>query len=72
MYLETEKGRKYHPHCLTCMDCRKILKEDYFEMKGRVYCERDAYRRAQQSRFLGPGAGTNRMERRTTRLMNMS
>jgi len=68
-YLETERKQKYHPHCLTCTDCRKTLKDDYFEMNGRVYCERDAYKRAQQTRFLGPG--TNRMERRTTRLMMM-
>jgi hypothetical protein len=38
-------------------------------MNGRVYCERDAYRKAQQRNFLG--TGTNRMERRTTRLMMM-
>lgn len=69
-YLESERKQKYHPGCLTCSDCKKSLRHDYFEMDGRVYCERDAFRRAQQGRFLGPGAGgTNRMERRTTRLM---
>jgi hypothetical protein len=70
-YLESERKQKFHPGCLTCADCKRSLRHDYFEMNGRVYCERDAFRRAQQGRFLGPGAGggSNRMERRTTRLM---
>ncbi|TVY82071.1 Paxillin-like protein [Lachnellula suecica] len=69
-YLETEGKKKYHPGCLTCADCKRSLRHDYFEMNGQVYCERDAFRRAQQGRFLGPGGGgSNRMERRTTRLM---
>ncbi len=66
-YLETERKQKYHPTCLKCSDCRRVLRDDYFEMNGKVYCERDAYRKAQQRNFLG----TNRMERRTTRLMMM-
>ena len=71
-YLETERNQKFHPNCLTCSDCKRILKHDYFEMGGRVYCERDAFHRAQQGRFLGPGpGGSNRMQRRTTRLMMM-
>ena len=72
-YLESERKHKFHPGCLTCADCKRTLRNDYFEMNGRVYCERDAFRRAQQApRFLGPGAGgSNRMERRTTRLMMM-
>lgn len=70
-YLETERKQKYHPKCLTCSDCRRVLRDDYFEMNGLVYCERDAYRKAQQRNFLGPGTGTNKMERRTTRLMMM-
>lgn len=70
-YLESERKQKFHPGCLTCADCKRNLRNDYFEMNGKVYCERDAFRRAQQGRFLGPGGGTNRMERRTTRLMMM-
>jgi len=70
-YLETEKKQKFHSSCLTCADCKRNLRHDYFEMNGKVYCERDAFRRAQQGRFNGLGAGTNRMERRTTRLMMM-
>jgi hypothetical protein len=71
-YLETERRQKFHPQCLTCSDCQRILRHDYFEMGGRVYCERDAFHRAQQGRFLGPGpGGNNRMQRRTTRMMMM-
>ncbi|KUJ18312.1 uncharacterized protein LY89DRAFT_732992 [Mollisia scopiformis] len=72
-YLESERKQKFHPGCLTCADCKRTLRNDYFEMNGRVYCERHAFQRAQQApRFLGPGAGgSNRMERRTTRLMMM-
>lgn len=72
-YLESERRQKFHPGCLTCSDCRRNLRHDYFEMGGRVYCERDAFRRAQQGRFLGPGgpSASNRMQRRTTRLMMM-
>ena len=71
-YLESERKQKFHPACLICSDCRRTLRNDYFEMNGLVYCERDAFRRAQQGRLLGPGGGaSNRMERRTTRLMMM-
>lgn len=70
-YLETERKQKFHAHCFSCADCKRILKQDYFEMNGRFYCERDAFRRAQQRTFLGSGGATNRMERRTTRMMMM-
>ncbi|KAL2004533.1 hypothetical protein VTN00DRAFT_3418 [Thermoascus crustaceus] len=53
-YLETNEraGRgaadrqKFHPDCLRCYACRIVLKGDYFEWNGRVYCERDARRAA--------------------------
>ncbi|KAF5874830.1 putative lim domain-containing protein [Botrytis fragariae] len=74
-YLESEKKEKFHPSCLNCADCKRNLRHDYFEMGGKIYCERDAFRRAQESRKGGLGAGlgaeTTRMERRTTRLMMM-
>lgn len=72
-YLESERKQKFHPGCLTCADCKRTLRNVYFEMNGQVYCERHAFQRTQQApRFLGPGAGgSNRMERRTTRLMMM-
>ncbi len=50
-------------------DCNIVLKDDYFEMNGKVYCEQHAFRAAQQSTFLG--AGRKNPERRTTRLMMM-
>jgi hypothetical protein len=48
-YLESQgpAGRqKFHPHCLTCRTCRVVLRGDYFEWNGSVYCERDARRAA--------------------------
>ncbi|OBT80537.1 hypothetical protein VF21_00314 [Pseudogymnoascus sp. 05NY08] len=75
-------GRKFHPGCLVCSDCRGPVSDGYFEIAGRVYCERDAMRRAQMRArgrggrgrggpggMLGVGGGMGRMERRTTRLM---
>ena len=49
--------------------CRRPLQDDYFEVNGRTYCERDALRAAQRTPFLGPGRRDP--ERRTTRLMMM-
>lgn len=53
-YLETleRRGRgvadrqKFHPDCLRCRACHILLKGDYFEWNGQVFCERDAYRAA--------------------------
>jgi len=42
-YLETERKTKHHPNCLTCTDCRRVLRDDYFEMNGRVFCERESH-----------------------------
>ena len=68
-YLETELKQKFHPHCFTCQDCHRILRDDYFEMNGKTYCEQHAFRAAQQTSLLGPGR--RHPERRTTRLMMM-
>jgi hypothetical protein len=74
-FLETEAKQKFHPTCFTCTMCNQTLRDDYFEMNGKPYCERDAMRAARQQRnnnMLGvPGGGSGRMypERRTTRLM---
>lgn len=51
LYMETAnvagRGReKHHPHCLKCATCRIQLNTDYFELSGKVYCERDAFRLA--------------------------
>lgn len=64
-YLETttsagNKGgpptdKKFHPRCFTCVDCRIVLAEDYFEIRGRVYCERHALAAMRsQPRMVGP------------------
>ena len=68
-YLETEKRLKFHPHCFSCQECHKILRDDYFEWNGRTLCEQHAFRAAQQPSSLGPGR--RYPERRTTRLMMM-
>lgn len=51
LYMETHnvagRGReKHHPDCLKCTTCRVRLDHDYFELSGKVYCERDAFRLA--------------------------
>lgn len=42
----TGNPQKFHPDCLTCRTCRVLLRGDYFEWNGQVYCERDARRAA--------------------------
>jgi len=51
LYMETANvaGRgkeKHHPECLKCTTCTIRLDHDYFELSGKVYCERDAFRLA--------------------------
>lgn len=46
-YLEDESRKKYHVACFRCSDCGTVLSDGYFEVNGRVYCERDASRRLQ-------------------------
>ena len=41
--------QKFHLECLTCTTCHTMLKEEYFEFNGRVYCEKDAFRLANVS-----------------------
>ncbi|KAL8810146.1 MAG: hypothetical protein Q9200_002816 [Gallowayella weberi] len=70
-YLETELKQKFHPYCFTCQECHKILRDDYFEMNGKRYCEQHALGAAQQqTSLLGPGR--RHPERRTTKLMTMA
>ena len=68
-YLETEQRLKFHPHCFSCQECHRILRDDYFEWNGRTLCEQHAFRADQQPSSLGPGR--RYPERRTTRLMMM-
>ncbi|KXT13613.1 hypothetical protein AC579_9768 [Pseudocercospora musae] len=84
-YLETTSStrfgnmdKKFHPRCFTCCECRTVLSEDYFEITGKVFCERHALAAMRaQARRGGPGGplqppGRRDMfaERRTTRLIN--
>lgn len=58
-YLESEKKEKFHPGCLKCADCGRRLKNDYFGMDGRIFCERDAFRRAHgEGKRGGNGIGS--------------
>ena len=62
-YLETTSSsngatgeKKYHPRCFTCFNCRTVLSDDYFEIRGRVFCERHALAAMRaQPRNVGPG-----------------
>lgn len=60
-YLETvernggrPERRRFHPECLQCRTCKVLLKGDYFEWNGMVYCEQDA-RRAANAYYRPPG-----------------
>ncbi|ETN38301.1 uncharacterized protein HMPREF1541_06332 [Cyphellophora europaea CBS 101466] len=60
LYMETANvaGRgkeKHHPACLKCATCRVQLTNDYFELSGKVYCERDAFRLASHPRVHSRG-----------------
>lgn len=48
-YLADDTDQKYHPTCFSCADCRMPLRDGYFEVAGKFYCERDASRRVQQA-----------------------
>jgi len=54
---------------ISLQDCQRPLRDDYFEVSGKTYCEQHAFRAAQRMPFLGPGR--RHPERRTTRLMMM-
>ena len=89
-YLETTTTaggeKKFHPRCFTCVECRIVLSEDYFEISGRVFCERHALSAMRgQARIAGPSSTKGQTgaslkpsdrreliaERRTTKLMMM-
>lgn len=44
-YAEDETRVKYHVGCFRCLDCGVSLSDGYFEVDGKSYCERDAWRR---------------------------
>lgn len=67
-YVQVANGIGLYTHLLS-QECRRILREEYYEMNGRVYCERHAFKLSQQSALLGPGR--RNPERRTTRMLVM-
>lgn len=81
-FLETERKQKFHPNCLRCNSCREVLKGDYYEVRGGVFCQGDALRQQQmmmqqqqrggmRGRGGGLMPGMSRLEKRSTRLMMM-
>ncbi|KAJ4418440.1 hypothetical protein N0V85_001429 [Neurospora sp. IMI 360204] len=58
-YLEDERRRKHHVGCFRCGDCKLVLKDGYFEVNGKAYCEKDAWRRVQWLASNG-GRGSGR------------
>ncbi|OHW94832.1 LIM1 domain-containing protein [Colletotrichum incanum] len=54
-YLEDEERVKYHVGCFRCGDCGMSLSNGYFEVNGKAYCERDAWRRMQPPPRMGNG-----------------
>lgn len=72
-YLETDNRQKFHPRCFSCTTCRIVLRDDYFEVGGKKYCDRHAqHAAAPPQNYLGPGGYRPRMEKRRTRLMMMA
>ncbi|PNY26885.1 Paxillin-like protein 1 [Tolypocladium capitatum] len=46
-YLEDESRIKHHVGCFRCLDCGMSLSDGYFEVDGKSYCERHAWKRTQ-------------------------
>ncbi|KAF2873588.1 hypothetical protein BDV95DRAFT_627471 [Massariosphaeria phaeospora] len=73
-YLETDQRHKFHPRCFTCSTCRIVLRDGYFPVGNRVFCERHAHHAAsQRNNFLGSSVSKNpqNLQKRRTRLMMM-
>lgn len=45
-YLEDEGAVKHHVGCFKCGECGMALRDGYFEVNGKAYCERDAWKLA--------------------------
>ncbi|KAK0745209.1 hypothetical protein B0T21DRAFT_99244 [Apiosordaria backusii] len=60
-YLEDETSKKHHVGCFKCGDCGMALRDGYFEVSGRAYCEKDAWRRVQQPQPMMGGMGMGPM-----------
>ncbi|KAF2681660.1 hypothetical protein K458DRAFT_77279 [Lentithecium fluviatile CBS 122367] len=73
-YLETDQRLKFHPRCFTCSSCRIVLRDDYYQIGGRNFCERHAFPAVEkQNGFLGigPGGRGRNVQKRRTRMMMM-
>lgn len=46
--------QKFHPDCFKCRTCRVVLRGDYLEWEGNVYCERDGRRAAYMAQQPSP------------------
>jgi hypothetical protein len=55
-YLEDESALKHHVGCFQCAKCRVALSNGYFEVNGKAYCEKDAWRLVQQP-WIANGGG---------------
>ena len=64
-YVENEQ-QKFHPHCFSCSECHLILRDTYFDLNGKIYCERHA---SKPNKLALPGPGRRYPEKRFTRLM---
>ncbi len=53
-YLADEADKKYHSECFICTDCGDVLRDGYFEVGGKPYCEKDAWKRTQQPWMAAP------------------
>ncbi|KAK4248782.1 hypothetical protein C7999DRAFT_13282 [Corynascus novoguineensis] len=53
-YLEDESAVKHHVGCFKCGVCRMALRDGYFEVNGKAYCEQDAWRLAGGGMNGGP------------------
>jgi hypothetical protein len=58
-YLEDESAVKHHVGCFKCASpaCGMALRDGYFEVNGKAYCEKDAWRLAGGGGGNGGGAG---------------
>ncbi|AEO62446.1 uncharacterized protein THITE_2106614, partial [Thermothielavioides terrestris NRRL 8126] len=58
-YLEDESAVKHHVGCFKCGECGMALRDGYFEVNGKAYCEKDAWRLVQQPWMAGGGGGSS-------------
>ncbi|PVI01462.1 hypothetical protein DM02DRAFT_524891 [Periconia macrospinosa] len=77
-YLETDQRLKFHPRCFTCFTCRIVLRDDYYELGRRNFCERHAYAAMNQRNNMrggpngqNPNFNQQNLQKRRTRMMMM-